>query len=1170
MPELEGEIKDETKPESNRFRDAIDRRKAAMVASGSSSSGLQRLDLQNEANAAGPIETMGKAVSAVNRVATLYQWADRKLIPSDPNFNYEEAKPFLLDGIPGEYKHKFNSIQSYAEGMELRSDLLNELHDLQVLNHAGFKGFAAMAVAGIVDVDLPLMMLPGGTYLGTKVGKVVGTQGRIANSLRTGAAGLEAGVVTETVGAALAPTGDWTDIPNAALGGMIFGTGLGSLSKGDVTARNANKSIATLREDFEDSVANGETGRIDYMTPVPQRDTVFDTSTVGAAQTPGSGGRIKAPDSADYDPELSQPGVVSMRKQAETFIEDNDIDFDIETAFNDSVLGRAAKKMYTMINKTLLASDSDSLLNSKSPIARALAFKLLENPVGLVRNNKSGAMLNNIYFKQIASPVNTNYGRFFDTWAGSQGRTDPKPLWRANTELRNKFDQEVMTELQYRYHDGGNNPNSSPAVREYADMIDQASAQGLKIMQGENGEAAVRGSETLAPEKGWFRQMWRGDKIIKAIQEAPKGKRKATKKAIENALVSSYKKVYPGLDPELAKQYARAVIRRALAKERGIDTNLARMLEQEGKDFLEETLIDNGFTQDQAARFIDGLKGVNADKGKESMLKHRKDVDLREPIAGTNLRIMDLVDTDILGVWTAYSRRASGAAAMARHGIQKADKQDIINAILADQVASGGGNVTRQTLESVFSYFEGGAYAGGINPWLRRSLQTTNLSLLNSLGLTQLAETGVQIAAVGMEAFMRTAPREVQDMLSGKNAVVMDELKGWMAFIEGEHNIYMDHMMLDEISTDPGVAAELGNWIDGLLVKGRHLQGYTSGFYKVKQLQQRIAVRSMLHRLSQHFEGSKEMGRKRLQDLGLNPKVEQRIARYFDSGIIEKSPDGDVVKLNFDKWNPSDVMDFAAALNRHADQVVQRAQRGESSSWMHKDVGALLMHLKSFTMLAMQKQLLRNARIMDAEAAMGFIYSMATAGTIYTAQQAISGREYNLTPEKIAKGAFQLSNMTGWIPQWSDPLASMLGMDDLRFSHYGAQGVGGDVIGTPPVLPTMNRIAHIPEATLGLLTNNYKNEDIQALQATPIIGNAYGFSYMFNAMKTSGGTSKKKPAKDVFEATKPTKERLDVAADKAIDPTEPPKNVVDAAARMDEDKDYSNKELKDILSTIQK
>ena len=1328
----------------DRFIQAIERRKEAVAQSGSSS-GLRRLELQNEANEAGPVELVGRAVSSVNALAGIHQWYDRKTIPADPNFSLDQHKAELYAGVPGQYQHKFNGVRSLAEGRELKSDILNEMHDLQMLHHAGAKGFGAMALAGIVDINLPLILLSEGTYLGGKVSASAakaGIQGtRTANILKGGAAGLEAGVLTEGVNAVLRPTGEWTDIPIAGLSGLTFGSAIGGITP---TEQALNKGLANTRKSFEEAVVAGDAGLHDFKSPVMTNDTVFNMSvdqpvlrqespdvglgddiylqaisktgydpttwrvisedgdrltvvrvdgsaqrviprsaiyakkdtvfnmetsaartqpeqetsldtlefrsdipnedwlntkrryaeedaekygtpsakklltnattgsfrkpvvlptsilrdlpgandehliannpklpplidsiskhgfdadnpilvgvnqrgeayilegnnrvraaaetgvaeipveiryfnggeresgilspekvvalsngsfgkgSVGAAQTKGSTAGIRSPEDPDFDPELLQDRVLKMREDARTYLEENDIDFQKEVAFPDTKAGRAAKRFYEFIQKTPLATDADILLNSKSPIAQALGYKLLENPVGITRNNRSGAMLYNVYFAQVAAPVNTNYSKSFDLWTKDMGIDEPGPLRHFNSDLRNQFDQEVLTELQYRYHDGMSNPDVSPAVKELVDRIDESSNKALKILQGEIDEISVKGSEDLTPESGWFRQLWRGDKIADIIESAPPGQRKAMRTNIEKALVSSYRRVYPGLDKDLATKYAKAVLRRASARERGIDTNLARMLSEEGRDFLEETLVDNGFSKADAAKFIDGIKGVNADKNKEGILKRRKDVDLRTKIEGTDYRLMDLVDSDIVGVWTKYARKVAGSSAMARHGIQKADKRDIINAILADQKAAGGNTISKDTLEAVFSYFDGGAFAGGINPWMRRVLQTTNLSLLNGLGLTQMAETGVQVAAVGWEAFSKTASKEVRDMLDGKNAPAMEELKGWTAMIDGDHRVFMDHLMLDEMRKDPGIATELGNWMDGMLIKGRHIQGYVSGFYKVKQLQQRVAVRSMLYRLAQHFEGGKELGYARLRDLGMDGEVEHRIGNYFTQGIVEMSPDGDVLKLNLDKWNQRDVMDFAAVLNRHADQVVQRAARGETSAWMHKDVGSLLMHLKSFTLLAMQKQLLRNARIMDAETTMGFIYSMLTAGTVYTAQQVISGRDQNLTPDKIMRGSVMLSNMTGWLPQWSDPIMSMLGMDDLRFSHYGARGVGGDVVGVPPALPTVNRIAHIPEATRDVLSGDYSNEDIYALQATPIIGNLYGFSYMFNEMK---------------------------------------------------------------------
>jgi hypothetical protein len=924
---------------------------------------------------------------------------------------------------------------------------------------------------------------------------------RTSGAIKMGLAGAEAGLITETANAMVRPTGEWTDIPLAGLGGMVFGTTLGAVAGKQIDEfvadetgslnldaffgdprKKANDSLSEARRDFADSVADGQAGRVDYSAKAALDDEVFTLAD-------------------DFDTSTMSEGMADLAVRAGEYLQTSGIQKQVDGAFDDTPMGRTAKKFYNFLTKTPVATDWDALMKSNSNLAKIFAYKGFESAAGIARNNRSAAALQNVYTNQIAGQVGVHYPDLITKWASK--RTDTPSFLNMNRQsVIDGFNREVFEELQYRYHENVSNPNSDEFVRKMADHIDESSARAVNILKGSPGEMAVKGSENLAAEKGWFRQLWRGDRMLEVIkdldQQLGKGKGRA---AIADTLANSYRKIH-GWDKEHALKFANAVLRRGLARERGIDTNLVRMLDSEGSEYMVQFMRDNGFSRELAEGLVDGLKGAKAEQGKQSFLKNRKDVDLREQIAGTNYRLMDLVDTDILGVWSQYSRNAAGAASLARNGIQRADRKRIIDAIMSEEAATGKQTLSREQLEGMFSYFDGGAFAGGLNPWARRALQLTNLSLLNSLGLTQTAEAGVQVAAVGLDAFRRAAPVEVREMLSGKNSELAEELRPWTAAIDGEHNVFMDHLALDDTRADPGAFAEAGQFMDKLLVRGSRVQGYVSGFYKVKQLQQRTAVRSVLYRLADMFRKDATMSTKRLYDMGFtDDAMVTRIGKYFTDGTVKFDEGGDVLRMNFNDWNQEDVLDFALILNRHTDQVVQRAMRGESSVWMHKTEGAVLAHLKSFTILTMQKQLLRNARIMDAEASMAFIYSLGTAGAAYTAQQAIKGNTENLEAEKIAKGAFMLSNMTGWIPQWSDPLMSMLGMDNLRFNHYGAVGVGGDVVGTPPVLPTLNRVAHIPEAAIGLVTGTAKNEDIYALQSTPIIGNLYGFSYMFGAMK---------------------------------------------------------------------
>jgi hypothetical protein len=194
---------------------------------------------------------------------------------------------------------------------------------------------------------------------------------------------------------------------------------------------------------------------------------------------------------------------------------------------------------------------------------------------------------------------------------------------------------------------------------------------------------------------------------------------------------------------------------------------------------------------------------------------------------------------------------------------------------------------------------------------------------------------------------------------------------------------------------------------------------------------------------------------------------------------------------------------FALTLNSSTNTLVQKAMAGESSMLFHKDGAAqLFFHLKSFPMLAMEKQFLRHARIADGEAVSAFTYGLGTAAAAYTIRQVVNGRTDRLGYEDIARGAIGYSNLTGWFPMWSDPIAAMFGLDSLKVGGYG--GFGNQVISTPAAYGTLDRMAQIPGALISSAANlGPTKSDINALTATPIIGNAYGFGLLFNALRNN-------------------------------------------------------------------
>ncbi|HXB13474.1 MAG TPA: hypothetical protein VNZ45_15915, partial [Bacteroidia bacterium] len=764
-----------------------------------------------------------------------------------------------------------------------------------------------------------------------------------------------------------------------------------------------------------------------------------------------------------------------------------------KTEFRETPAGNAAKMFYDQMVKTPFASDWDKLANSDSTIAQAMAHKIFESASGIVRNNRSAAMLKDYYENNLLD-VNRAYATHFDSYAKEQNQSFTDPSY--HFELPQKFDSDVMQEMNSRYHDYQSHPSSSQSVKNMADTIDHYSSKAVDYLKGKEGETPVAGSETMEQKSGWMPQKWRGENMRQIIKDYPNGE-----KNIAQGIANSYQRTY-NMTPEDALVYAKAVVRGSLAREDGIGTNLIQLLRTDGKATFEKFLTDNGYPQSKIDPLIQKLLGHIEQSGQESFTKARLDVDLREKIPGTDKTIQDLVDNNVRKIWSKYSRQASGSAALARHGIQRADKQGIINAIKQEVAAKGDTSIPTDLINNLFSHFESGPVGGGLNRATIMATRLSDLAVLNSLGLTKMSEVGAMIGAVGIKAFKDTAPAEVKAMLSGEKTPIVKELEKLTGPIGDTETLHNDSFTFEEMKKDANVASELLHYTEQMLGKGKRLQGFVSGFYHVHTLQQRVAVTSMVQKLDTMLKGELNDAKvRRLYDMGMDKDLTARVADNFNK-LASHDEDGKLTSLNLDKWEPKDVEDFRLALNRHTYQTLQRSMAGEGSMWWHSDFGSLFTHLKQFTLGSIQKQVLRNMALSDPEAMASVTYGLMTAAAAYTAQRIVHGQSDQITPTKVMKGAIGLSNFTTFIPAMVDPVFSMLGMENAKFDHYGQTDISTGIIPTPVVVPSLNRLLHIPGALFGLATGHYTKGDVHALQAMPLIGNAPGIGAIWNEMYT--------------------------------------------------------------------
>ncbi len=375
-----------------------------------------------------------------------------------------------------------------------------------------------------------------------------------------------------------------------------------------------------------------------------------------------------------------------------------------------------------------------------------------------------------------------------------------------------------------------------------------------------------------------------------------------------------------------------------------------------------------------------------------------------------------------------------------------------------------------------------------------------NISLLESLGLTQLAETGATIAQNGLANWWSRGPAALlsKELKQGNNEL-LDDLAYFSGRIGDDHRHFAVWLDLDDVST-----RDRNDWMKGIAKfssNAQWLQGYTSMFNQVRRFQQTTAVLGAADKVMRTIQQAAAKGadidptwaRRFEADLGLGAEHIQGIEQLISSGVIEFASVGRqtfVNRLNMDKWDPELGEVFAGSLVRNMNQLVQKSMAGEQDAWMHTQWGSIITHLKTFPMQAEQKQFVRNMRHMDTTSLTTLLYGMSTAAVALSVRDAMNGRERSAS--ELATAAFSYSNMTGFVPMAVDPVMTILGLEDARFNRFGPYT---DM--TPPIFKVASDLRRVPGALWDTAIGEGDYYDRQALKAIPFAG-TYGLSQAFN------------------------------------------------------------------------
>ena len=1102
--------------------------------------------------------------------------------PEDPTYNKEEHREALLKDLPLTTHDDVMEHRNFNNAMLERNRILATMaRGKRNAQQEGIAGPLAIMAGSVVDVDLPLAALSGGSFGAAKVArtmmvgaKAVGMSPNAAvraSSFATGInAGLQAGVVTGLVEKGANPLFTVEDIANSALAGMALGGTLNAVVKGDVDV-----AVAAAREEL---VANVKSGKMQEAEPdienaVPEavdipveapsgprprpRPRVFDADgnavevkpktaeeqyavttaardkasaytespefkervaelkkefgtddSVGASRVPGTNPAKVLPE----DPLGNRsPQITGIIEAARDSLDEGNYR-EIKARDDAEFWGRVANHKAA----NLSTNDFRDLHVSKSNVANWLAHNVFESANGMSRGRFTAATGMEMYHNKIMTPIGRTYGSAAREWAKANKKTWHGTGVGMTTEGKKTFNREVMLERNARSF--GRKHTNDPHVNRAADGFDEAAENALGILQGRDGQKAVDGFEGAAGTKPHYTPYrWSGTKLLELERAGT-----VTRQGIVQSIATGYQRA--GIsDKADAAVIAQAVVDRALAKDNDVDTNLLALLSGDGRLFLQDSLKRHGMADSEIRELVDRLTGKVEDAKREGFAKARNDIDLDQSIPtadGSDVKIVDLMDNDVRGVWQNYARRASGSAALARVGItNRAQRDQFITAMQSEQRALGEEVTSSEKLHAMLSHFNGGPVQGfseasgvtnGVGAELAIAKRITGLALLGKLGFAQLAETGNQIAMQGMKNWWTRGPmaRFDADIRAG-NQELLDDMSYIVGDLGREHVHFDPHLDLDDVSR-----ADRTSWIQSvskLTSQGQFIQNYTSLFNHVRSFQQRTAALGMADKVMRTLDDLKEVSdlfdidgtvlknhsdlgsaelnkavwtvRRFQSDLGLEPQDLRNLVNLIEDGTVEfKVINGRkyVNRLNMDKWEPEMADVFASALTRNTNQIVQKSMAGEADAWMHTSWGSVLTHLKSFPLQAFQKQFIRNMRHSDPQTVSTVMMGFATAMTAMTVRDAIEGKDRDF--DERVKVAFGYSNMTSWVPMAVDPTMTLLGLEDYRINAFGPHSTY-----TPAIVTQMNRMGRLPGSIVKEVAGEGDGHTRDSLRALPFM-----------------------------------------------------------------------------------
>ena len=414
--------------------------------------------------------------------------------------------------------------------------------------------------------------------------------------------------------------------------------------------------------------------------------------------------------------------------------------------------------------------------------------------------------------------------------------------------------------------------------------------------------------------------------------------------------------------------------------------------------------------------------------------KTRTELDLTRVamVGGKEVRLMDMMSLDGLGMVKSMGHSVAGKAALARKGMHDPVMQA---AALEAMTFDGADPDTVAEMKWMFDVYADRADPG-TNPEAWAALRNlTYAAKMGKLGEAMLADLPAAISLTGISALPRVFGGAARMMLDGSAFVYNKGLTplGQQLVTDLPSAMGMDHRLhTDHTEGGAGMGAQsTKSFIARMASKGAQMTSILSLANTVSSVTHRVATPYIADELAGAVQyGKSSIPDARVADAGLGPNEIALIKKYMDKYDSGRKP-GE--RINWDKWDgeegqyAADV--FIGSIHRATFQTVQKALSGEKPSFMQKtQLGRTVAQLHTYGMIAAEKQLARNLGHMDANTGLWMSLTLVWAAMLYLARTHANSLNHEeskrdeyikqrLSGANLANGVFTMWNGSGLTPE---------------------------------------------------------------------------------------------------------------------------------------------------------